>query len=61
MDQYVHRLETSYKMELQELPFITQNTREKEIDIIGKRITTMEQRMAQTEKQIQEEERHLRL
>lgn len=45
MDQYVHRLESSYKMELQELKSFAQNT-QKKVESIDTRVTNMEQKLA---------------
>lgn len=59
MDQYVHRLETSYKMEVQELKISVQNTQER-IDIIDTRMTTLEQKISKAEEKIQEQEQHLK-
>lgn len=59
MDQYVHRLESSYKMELQELKSFAQNT-QKKVESIDTRVTNMEQKLLKKEEKIQEQKRFLK-
>lgn len=59
MDQYVHILEKSYKIEIQEIKTSIENTQEKR-DIIDARVTNIEQELIQAKGTIQEQNKHLK-
>lgn len=59
MDKYVHRLEESYKMEIQELKISTKNTQEK-MDTLDKRVLKTEQELIRLEEKIQKQGKQLK-
>lgn len=56
MDQYVHRLEESYKIEIQELKTSTKITQEK-IDTVDKRVSKTEQELKRIGEKIQKQKK----